>query len=133
MKQQEAKSKATKADPAQVKKLTAVVDRKRVDYEKAAETAGVLQAEVDEITKEIKEKTTGKMKAVDKSINEVTKTIDKCKAEITRLRVAITTSERFIIFLRCHSFQNIFSGILKKIELTVLNMKIFFKDLYFFY
>ncbi|KAJ8970615.1 hypothetical protein NQ314_001150 [Rhamnusium bicolor] len=68
LKEQEAKSKVTKADPVQ----------------EATETAGALQAEVDEITKEIKEKTTGKMKAIDKNINDVTKTIDKCKAEITR-------------------------------------------------
>ncbi|KAJ8956972.1 hypothetical protein NQ318_012136 [Aromia moschata] len=34
------------------------------------------------------------MKVVDKNINEVTKTIDKCKAEITRLRVAVTTAKR---------------------------------------
>lgn len=92
--EQEAKSKACKSDPAQVKKLTASVDQKRKLYEKSAETAGVLQAQVDEITKEIKEKTTGKMKMVDKNINEAIKTIDKCKAEITRLRVAVTTAER---------------------------------------
>lgn len=110
MKQQKARSESTKADPAQVKKLTATVEKKRVAYEKAEETAGALQAQVDEITKEIKEKTTGKMKAVDKNINEVTRTIDKCKAEITRLRVSITTAERFKIFfikLRLCSFHNV--------------------------
>lgn len=94
LKEQEAKCKSTKADPVQVKKLTAVVEKNRKLYEQAAETAGALQAQVDEVTKEIKDKTSGKMKVVDKHINEATKTIDKCKAEITRLRVAVTTAER---------------------------------------
>ncbi|KAG5889944.1 hypothetical protein JTB14_018839 [Gonioctena quinquepunctata] len=91
---QEAKSKATKADPAQVKKLTKVVEQKKALYEQAAETAGELQAKVDKISEEINAKTSGKMKVVDKNISEATKTIDKCKAEITRLRVAVTTAER---------------------------------------
>lgn len=34
------------------------------------------------------------MKIVDKNINTATKIIDQCKAEITRLRVAVTTAER---------------------------------------
>nr|XP_023017853.1 structural maintenance of chromosomes protein 4 [Leptinotarsa decemlineata]XP_023017854.1 structural maintenance of chromosomes protein 4 [Leptinotarsa decemlineata] len=94
VKAQEAKSKATRADPAEVKRLTKIVEQKRALYEKAAETAGELQIQVDKISGEINEKTSGKMKAIDKNINEATKTIDKCKAEITRLRVAITTAER---------------------------------------
>lgn len=94
LKEQEVKCKATKSDPVQVKKLSAIVEKNRKLYEQAAETAGALQAKVDEVTKEITEKTSGKMKAVDKNINEATKTIDKCKAEITRLRVAVTTADR---------------------------------------
>ncbi|KAJ8924806.1 hypothetical protein NQ315_000960 [Exocentrus adspersus] len=94
LKKQEAKSKATKADPVQVKKLTAVVEKKREAYGQAAETAGALQTQVDKITKEIKDKTSGKMKVIDRNINEVTKTIDKCKTEITRLRVGVTTAKR---------------------------------------
>lgn len=34
------------------------------------------------------------MKAIDKNINEAAKIIDKCKAEITRLRVAVTAAQR---------------------------------------
>ncbi|CAH1155594.1 unnamed protein product [Phaedon cochleariae] len=94
LEEQEKKAKATKSDPAQVKKLEKIVEKKRKLYETAAETAGALQVQVDEVTNEIKEKTSGKMKAVDKNISEATKTIDKCKAEITRLRVAVTTAER---------------------------------------
>lgn len=40
IKEQEARSKSTKADAAQVKKLTAIVEQKKEEYEEAAETAG---------------------------------------------------------------------------------------------
>ncbi|CAG9833958.1 unnamed protein product [Diabrotica balteata] len=94
LKEQEQKSKVTKADPAKVKQLTKIVEQKKELYDEASERAGVLQRQVDDLTAQIKEKTSGKMKTIDKNINEATKTVDKCKAEITRLKVAVTTSQR---------------------------------------
>ncbi|XP_056633945.1 structural maintenance of chromosomes protein 4 [Diorhabda sublineata] len=94
IKEQKTKSKMTKANPAQVRKLTKVMEEKKELYDAAAERAGVIQSQVDKINAEIEEKTSGKMKLVDKNLNEAIKVIDKCKAEITRLMVAVTTSER---------------------------------------
>lgn len=94
LKEQKQKSNVTKADPVQVKKLTKIVEEKKQVYDKAAEQALVLQRQVDQITEEIKDKTTGKMRIIDKKIKDAANTIDKCKGEITRLRVSITTAER---------------------------------------
>lgn len=95
LKAQEAKAKATTADPKEVKRLKAEVEAKKTEYEKAADTAAVLQTEVNQIVKEIEERTIGKIRVVDKSIKEVTTQLGKCKAEITRLNVAIKTSIRY--------------------------------------
>ncbi|CAG9764069.1 unnamed protein product [Ceutorhynchus assimilis] len=94
IKEQEARSKATKSDAGQVKKLTAVVEQRKEEYEAAAETAGALQAEVDKITKEIKEKSGAKIRTVDKNIRECAKTIVVLKSEITKMTVAAKTAER---------------------------------------
>ncbi|KAK4886823.1 hypothetical protein RN001_003094 [Aquatica leii] len=94
LKDQEIKSKSTKADPATVKRLTAVVNQKKALYDKASEAAKKIQVQVDRLTEEIKEKTVGKMKVMDKKLKDVTDTIDKCKSEITRRNVGIKTSER---------------------------------------
>ncbi|CAH0546726.1 unnamed protein product [Brassicogethes aeneus] len=94
LKEQEVKAKQTKADPVQVKKLTLVVENKKAAFDQASEAANELQVEVDKLTKEIKAKTTGKMSAIEKNIKEAKTGIDKCKAEITRLRVASKTAER---------------------------------------
>ncbi|KAF5289359.1 hypothetical protein FQR65_LT11870 [Abscondita terminalis] len=94
LKDQEIKSKNTKADPAAVKKLTAIVNEKKNAYEKANEAAKKIQVKVDKLTEEIKEKTVGKMKAMDKKLKDVTDSIDKCKSEITRRNVGIKTAER---------------------------------------
>lgn len=94
IKVQEQKAKSTKANPAEVEKLQQIVASKKSEYDEACATASVLQVEVDAVTKEIEEKTTSKIKAVDKSIKEATTLLNKCKAEITRLNVAIKTAER---------------------------------------
>jgi structural maintenance of chromosome 4 len=94
LRKQENVVKSTKSDPKQIQKLTATVEAKKAEFEEASANAQELQVDVDKLTAEIKEKTTGKMRTVDKNLSETTKSIDKCKAEVTRLRVAITTSER---------------------------------------
>ncbi|RZC39072.1 structural maintenance of chromosomes protein 4, partial [Asbolus verrucosus] len=94
LRQQENIVKSTKADPKHIQKLTAVLNTKKEEFEEASAAAQEVQIDVDKLTKEIKDKTSGKMSSVDRSLNEVIKTIDKCKTEITKLRVAVTTSER---------------------------------------
>ncbi|XP_066152945.1 structural maintenance of chromosomes protein 4 isoform X2 [Euwallacea fornicatus] len=94
MKEQEAKSKGTKADAAQVQKLTRMVESRKEEYEAASEAAGELQEKVDKITNEIKEKSTGKLKIVDKKIKECTKIVDMCKSEIIKLNVAVKTAKK---------------------------------------
>ncbi|KAK9877855.1 hypothetical protein WA026_020085 [Henosepilachna vigintioctopunctata] len=94
LKTQEERTKATVSDPAKVKKLTETMCKRKKEYEKATEVAGVLQVQVDELTKEIKEKTIGRMKKMDKEIGDVVKMMEKLKAEITRLKVSVKTAER---------------------------------------
>ena len=93
-KNQENVVKATKSDAKQIQRLTVIVEEEKEAFEEASAAAQEIQSKVDRLTEKIREKTTGKMRAVDKSLNEVSKSIDKCKAEITRLRVATTASER---------------------------------------
>ncbi|KAB0799073.1 hypothetical protein PPYR_06953 [Photinus pyralis] len=91
---QKAKSKSTKADTGTVKKLTQIVNQKKQLYDRATEAANEIQVQVDRLTHEIKEKTVGKMKAMDKNLKDVQNTIDKCKSEITRRNVATKTAQR---------------------------------------
>ncbi|XP_968011.2 structural maintenance of chromosomes protein 4 [Tribolium castaneum] len=94
LRQQETVAKSTKSDPKEIKKLAAIVDEKKAEYEKALNIMKEIQDEVDNLNKAIKEKTSGKLVGVEKKIDEAVKMIEKCKTEITRLKVAITTSQR---------------------------------------
>lgn len=77
-------------------KLEEVVEARRRQLDAAMETAGELQVQVDQLTKEIKDKSTGKIRAMDKQIKECIKTIEMSKSEVTKLRVAVKTAERFV-------------------------------------
>lgn len=77
-----------------MKKLTSIVQARKAEYDEALEIAGKLQVQVDKLTSEIKEKTIGKMKKMDKSINEVVDAINKLRTEVNRLKVAVKTAER---------------------------------------
>lgn len=70
------------------------MEEKRSAYDMASETSNTLQVEVDEVCRELTEKTKGKLKSVEKNIKEAVTTMDKCKSEILRLQGAIRTSER---------------------------------------
>lgn len=94
IKRQEKIAKETCANPAQIKKLQAIIDTKKVDYEKASSKSEKLQKEVDVINKEIKDITEKKMKGINSRINECSTVLEKCKAELVKLRVAIKTAER---------------------------------------
>ncbi|GLV32117.1 gluon [Carabus blaptoides fortunei] len=87
-------SKETCANPAQIKKLQAIIDTRKADYEEASAKSEQLQKQVDVINKEIKDKTEKKMRGINTKINECSKMLDKCKEELVKLRVAIKTAER---------------------------------------
>ncbi|KAF7268607.1 hypothetical protein GWI33_018297 [Rhynchophorus ferrugineus] len=94
IKQQEALSQSTKVDAKQVERLTAVVEQKKGEYQKASEAAKEVQVQVDGINNEIKEKTTGKIRKIDSSIKACAKTIDLCKKEIAKEKAGVKTAER---------------------------------------
>ncbi|XP_060526989.1 structural maintenance of chromosomes protein 4 [Cylas formicarius] len=93
LKNQEANANANKVDAAQVEKLTQLVKLKKQEYDTATETAGAFQVKVDKISGEIKDKSKGKIQ-VEKDIKECAKTIEGCKSNITKLKVAVKTAER---------------------------------------
>nr|CAI5830513.1 unnamed protein product [Callosobruchus analis] len=94
LKELEEKANSCKSNPAQVKQMNKVIEEKRKLFDKASEAANALQAEVDKISKEINDKTLGKMKKINMQIKETNQGIDKCKTEITRLKVAAATAAR---------------------------------------
>lgn len=82
-----------------MKKLEATVRDKKTAFETVSSSTSTYQKEVDNITEEINERMTGRIKVTDKNISEVAKSINKIKAEITRINVAVKTSERYRIYL----------------------------------
>ena len=68
-------------------------------YDKAAEEAGKVDAEVQKLHNKIMGITGGRMKTAQKKVDEVTNNLDKVRKEITKLRVAIKTAERSVISL----------------------------------
>lgn len=96
LKEQRKKADATKSNPEQVKKLELYLQERKTAFEKASSNAAIYQSEVDTISEEINQRTTGRIKTIDKSINEVVKSIGKIKAEITRINVALKNAERLI-------------------------------------
>ncbi|XP_017781859.1 PREDICTED: structural maintenance of chromosomes protein 4 [Nicrophorus vespilloides] len=91
---QEKTAAKTKADPLKVKEMTSLVEEKKAAYEESLDAVNSLQTEVTEINDEINRRTQGKVEVIDKNIKETTKSIEKFKTEITKLRVGLTTAER---------------------------------------
>lgn len=94
LRDQEEKVRVVVPDPDTIKKLTAIVNKKKTEYERALEKSSALEKEIDIIKKEIETKTSSKLNSVDREINDAKKSIEKCRAEVARLNVAIKTSER---------------------------------------
>lgn len=93
-KEQEEKVKSVKPDPTQIKKMEKAIESKMKVYKEAAASAQTVEAEVTRIHQQIMEVTGGKMKGLKKSLEVVIKKMEKVNAEITRLQVAIKTSQR---------------------------------------
>lgn len=120
MKAQETKSTSAKVDKNVVNKLTHTTNVKKDAYDAAAADASELQVKVDAITKEIKLKTSGKMKEMDDKINRNAKNIDILSAEISKLKVAIKTANRSAVienlffFIYSYLFPEMLPNLLKK-------------------
>ncbi|KAI4470604.1 structural maintenance of chromosomes protein 4 [Holotrichia oblita] len=91
---QKKRADSIRANPEQVKKLENIIQEKKLAFEDASSNASIYQKEVDNISEEINERMTGRVKAIDKNIADVSNSLNKIKAEITRINVAVKTSER---------------------------------------
>ncbi|XP_022905361.2 structural maintenance of chromosomes protein 4 [Onthophagus taurus] len=92
--EQNRKMKDINLDANEVKRLTKKVEAAKVEYEEAERNAGKLQVKVDAISKEIKEKTTGRVQTVEKKIKDLMKTINLVQNQITKDKVVISTAPR---------------------------------------
>ena len=96
IKVQEKKAADAVSSPAKVKALTKAVEVAQANYERVKERSKETEDAVARISKEISDLSGGRVKEQQKKIAALTKTIDKAKAEIIRLQVAIKTNERNI-------------------------------------
>jgi peptidoglycan hydrolase CwlO-like protein len=67
------------------------------DYDAATENAGGVESQVQTLHKQIMAITGGRMKAAQKKVDDVSKNVDKVRQEMTKLKVAIRTSERLVV------------------------------------
>ena len=91
---QEAKVKEAAPDKKVVKRMQARIDEAQKVYDEANENASVVENQVKACDAKIKEITGGKIKSIQKSLDESKKKLIKIKSEVTRLEVEIKSSER---------------------------------------
>ena len=94
LKIQEKKAVAAVANPQKVKELTKKVENAEKILEKAEANSKSTEDKVAKINQEIDEIAGDRVKEQQKKIATLTKAIDKAKAEVCRLQVAIKTAER---------------------------------------
>lgn len=94
LKIQEKKAAAAVANPQKVKELTKRVESAEKNLEKAEASSKSTEDKVAKINHEIEEIAGDRVKEQQKKIAGLTKAIDKAKAEVCRLKVAIKTAER---------------------------------------
>merc|ERR1719348_1792667 len=70
------------------------IDAAQEVYDEANSNASVVEKDVKACDAKIKEITGGKIKSIQKKLDDSKKQLDKVKAEITRLEVEIKSSER---------------------------------------
>jgi len=91
---QEARVKEAAPDKKIVKEMQARMTAAQAVYDEADGNAKVVEKEVKSCDAKIKEITGGKIKSVQKKLDEAKKQLDKIKAEITRLEVEIKSATR---------------------------------------
>uniref|UniRef100_A0A2A4K7F0 Structural maintenance of chromosomes protein 4 n=1 Tax=Heliothis virescens TaxID=7102 RepID=A0A2A4K7F0_HELVI len=94
IKQQEAKVASSRVNPEQKANLEAIVEAATEELNKAKEDAGEVEEQVQEVDTQISAVAGGRVKDLQKTVNELVKKIDKINSEITKLKVAINTSKR---------------------------------------
>ena len=91
---QEVKVRDAAPDKNVVKKMQARIDKAQGVYDDANENAQVVERDVKACDAKIKEITGGKIKSIQKKLEDSKKQLEKVKTEITRLGVEIKSSER---------------------------------------
>ena len=91
---QEKRVKEAAPDKNEVKKMQKRIDAAQKVYDEANANAQVVERDVKACDAKIKEITGGKIKSIQKKLEDSKKQLDKVKAEITRLEVEIKSSER---------------------------------------
>ncbi|KAH9645434.1 hypothetical protein HF086_006460 [Spodoptera exigua] len=94
IKQQEKKVAASRVDPQQKASLEATVASALKKLEKAKENASEVESDVHEIDEQISAVAGGKVRDLQKAVDDLTKKIDKVNSEMTKLKVSINTSKR---------------------------------------
>ncbi|XP_015597298.1 structural maintenance of chromosomes protein 4 [Cephus cinctus] len=94
LKVQEKKVAEATSNPQKVKKLTETVEMAEKKAKKVEADAKSVMDKVEVINQKIDEISGGKVKEQQHKITGLTKTIDKMKAEVCKLQVAIKTAER---------------------------------------
>merc|ERR1719347_775941 len=91
---QQQKVKEAAPDKNIVKKMMTRINAAQKVFDAANEKALVVEKDVKACDAKIKEITGGKIKSVEKKLEETKKQLSKVKEEITKLEVQIKTSER---------------------------------------
>ncbi|XP_053620352.1 structural maintenance of chromosomes protein 4 isoform X2 [Plodia interpunctella] len=94
IKHQEVKASSSKVDSKHKAKLEAALKIAEEKLDNAKHDAGEVEKEVHGVDAQISAVAGGKVKDLQKNVDELTKKIDKVSTEITKLRVAINTSIR---------------------------------------
>ncbi|KAI8423716.1 hypothetical protein MSG28_012747 [Choristoneura fumiferana] len=94
VRQQESKAAASRVDEEQKASLEAAVDEAKERLENARSNAGEVEKEVHGVDAQIAAVAGGRVKELQKSVDELAKKVDKVSTEMTKLRVAINTSKR---------------------------------------
>ena len=66
-------------------------------YNAATDQAGAVESQVQSLHQQIMAITSGRMKATQKKVDDISKNLDKVRQEVTRLKVGIRTAERFVV------------------------------------
>ena len=91
---QEKRVKEAAPDQKKVEKMQSRIDSAQQEYDDANERAQVVERDVKACDAKIKEITGGKIKGIQKKLDDAKKQLEKVKSEITRLEVEIKSSSR---------------------------------------
>ncbi|XP_072745683.1 structural maintenance of chromosomes protein 4 [Anoplolepis gracilipes] len=94
LKAQERKAANSISNPKEVARLRQVLDAAKLHLDEVKESSASVEREVECINSKIDDISGNRVRDQQKKIAQLTKSIDKAKAEICRLQVAIKTAER---------------------------------------